>query len=68
MWHAFPESYSSRVSDTMMPAGLTKGGKMLQDFLSMRQTFLVSEALTDEKGFNLLSSFLSPPLTRPGLG
>lgn len=55
MWHAFPEGYCSRVSDTMMPAGLTKDGKMLQDIWSMRQAFLVSEALTDEEGFNLLS-------------
>lgn len=40
---------------------------MLQDILSTRQIFVVSEALTYEVGLELLMSFLTPPLTKPVL-
>lgn len=55
-----------RVLDTVMLAGNQQRGKDIQDILSTRHAFLVSEALTDEKGLDLLRSFLSPLLTRPG--
>lgn len=66
MSHVFLENYCSK--GIRYNGTYKDSAKMLQDILSTRQTFVVSEALTYEVGLELLMLFLTPPLTKPVLG